>query len=229
MCGLFTGPELSQSPIFDGSDTSLGGDGEYIPDRPPYLVNAIWPFPPGTGGGCVLSGPFVNMTVNMGPFTEEELITGLPEDWSDYTPRCLLRDLNDHVITTFNSKLNVDELLAQPTIGLFSNYMDGNGPDLGPHHAGHLAAGPALLDVFASPADPAFMLHHGMIDNVWSLWQEADPDRRYTYYGTSTIFNQPDTPLVYNDTEIFFGVLGDTLAVKETVHTLGGRYCYRYE
>lgn len=169
------------------------------------------------------------MTVNMGPFTEGDLVTGLPANWSDYTPRCLHRDLNDPAITTFNNKHNVDFLLAQPGIGSFSNYMDGNGPDLGPHHSGHLAAGPALLDVFASPADPAFMLHHGMIDKVWSIWQEADPTRLYTYSGTSTIFNQPTTPLVYNDTLIFFGVLGDTIAVKETVNTMSGRYCYRYE
>lgn len=189
------------------------------------------PFPAGTGGGCVASGPFTNQSIHLGPFPEIDTTAGLPANWADDTgPRCLLRDLNDYVITKFNNKHNVDILLALPDMASFSAYFDGSGPVLGPHHAGHLAGGPGLLDVFASPADPAFMLHHGMIDKVWSTWQDADPAARlYAYYGTSTIFNAPTTPLVYNDTLIYFGVLGDALEVKETVDRMGGRYCYRYE
>jgi len=41
------------SPIFDGSDTSLSGNGEYIPGHRGSGV-----VPAGNGGGCVKTGPF---------------------------------------------------------------------------------------------------------------------------------------------------------------------------
>ena len=52
--------DLTKSPVFDGSDTSLGGTGAFLahngttagtPDSPIFL-------PAGEGGGCVQSGPF---------------------------------------------------------------------------------------------------------------------------------------------------------------------------
>jgi tyrosinase len=50
------------SPLFDGSTTSLGGNGEYynhtgipIPVAPPGVNDVV---PPAEGGGCVTSGPF---------------------------------------------------------------------------------------------------------------------------------------------------------------------------
>lgn len=33
-------------------------------------------------------------------------------------------------------------------------------------------------DLFVSPGDPAFYLHHGQIDHVWWLWQMQDPATR---------------------------------------------------
>lgn len=60
------------SPIFDGSETSLGGNGDYIPHDGPLLVSPgnsslTLQLPPGLGSGNVTTGPFANMTVNLGP------------------------------------------------------------------------------------------------------------------------------------------------------------------
>jgi tyrosinase len=41
-----------KSPIFDGSDTSLSGNGEKIQHRASGIA------PAGNGGGCVKTGPF---------------------------------------------------------------------------------------------------------------------------------------------------------------------------
>lgn len=41
-----------KSPLFDGSDTSLSGNGEKIQHRASGIV------PAGNGGGCVKTGPF---------------------------------------------------------------------------------------------------------------------------------------------------------------------------
>ena len=49
-------------PFFDGSATSLSGDGAYIPGRNyscfPFEDPCQIKLYPGTGGGCVTSGPF---------------------------------------------------------------------------------------------------------------------------------------------------------------------------
>lgn len=48
------------SPIFDGSDTSMSGQGEKVTHQSNGMK------PAGNGGGCIASGPFKNMTVNLG-------------------------------------------------------------------------------------------------------------------------------------------------------------------
>ena len=50
------------SPFFDGSETSMSGDGSYIPGRNsscfPWEDPCYMKLEPGSGGGCVTSGPF---------------------------------------------------------------------------------------------------------------------------------------------------------------------------
>lgn len=48
--------DLAGSPLFDGSETSLSGDGEYV-DYGGYQFGGA-NLPHGTGGGCATSGPF---------------------------------------------------------------------------------------------------------------------------------------------------------------------------
>ena len=61
------------NPLYDGSGTSLSGNGKYIPNR----NGTLQPFPipvlnppaiytlPGTGGGYIYQGPLVNWTVHL--------------------------------------------------------------------------------------------------------------------------------------------------------------------
>ena len=48
------------SPIFDGSETSMSGQGEKV------AHNSNGQKPAGQGGGCIASGPFKDMKVNLG-------------------------------------------------------------------------------------------------------------------------------------------------------------------
>lgn len=50
--------DLAKSPVFDGSDTSLSGDGEFFPHNGSMAANRTIYLPSGKGGGCVKSGPF---------------------------------------------------------------------------------------------------------------------------------------------------------------------------
>lgn len=92
---------LESSPIFDGSQTSLSGNGEFVANQSDVVLGAsvgLSPIylPPGTGGGCVTAGPFANMSVNLGP-AALDVPGGLEISNGDgalaYNPRCLKRDL----------------------------------------------------------------------------------------------------------------------------------------
>jgi hypothetical protein len=56
--GRWSTPETS--PLFDGSDTSMSSQGEKVKHNSNGLK------PAGEGGGCIVSGPFKNMKVNLG-------------------------------------------------------------------------------------------------------------------------------------------------------------------
>jgi len=46
------------NPVFDGSDTSLGGDGEFVAHNGSLAGARLISLPSGQGGGCIKSGPF---------------------------------------------------------------------------------------------------------------------------------------------------------------------------
>lgn len=83
-----------------------------------------------------------------------------------------------------------------------------------------------MMDVFSSPNDPLFWLHHCQMDRIWALWQSLDPRRQNDMAGTSSRpttldtmlwmgFNAPDVPI---------------RAVMDTVNQGGdGILCYKYD
>ena len=201
--------DLERSPIFDGSDTSLSGNGIYDPDSGVYVTPSGAVLPHGSGGGCVTTGPFANL-------------------WTQPDPHCMTRDLNNYGVVSFNNKSDIDYILSKTTIADFQTDINGYGDSPGVHGGGHYAIGGTVYAFFSSPQDPAFFLHHSMLDNIWEKWQAADPkSRRYVYAGTSTIFNQPTTPDVTNSTILSYGVLGQT-TVKQVQDPLANGYCYKY-
>lgn len=84
-------------------------------------------------------------------------------------------------------------------------------------------------DVFTSPGDPVFYLHHAMIDRVWWIWQLQDLDTRLTAVagrvgGGSTRQGslQDDVSLGFAAGSTVLGELMDTMGGK------GGDFCYIY-
>lgn len=110
------------SPVFDGSDTSLGGDGDAISHAGYELTfpgqTAPASFPPGTGGGCVNTGPFAGMQTHLGPVILPNFgttnLTSVPDPYAD-NPRCLKRDLNPYIAQHYTSFRNSTELILQKT------------------------------------------------------------------------------------------------------------------
>jgi tyrosinase len=180
------------SPVFDGSDTSLGGDGQAIAHAGLILTepndpNALIPLPPGTGGGCVKTGPFKDMVVHVGPVALAAYGGGFNSsaDPLGDNARCLKRDLNPGVAQRFTTFGNTTRLILQNrNVEMFQailqadpRYVHG---ELGVHGGGHfIIGGDPGGDPFISPGDPAFYLHHSQVDRVYWIWQMLDfPNRQ---------------------------------------------------
>lgn len=227
--------DLKNSPLFDCSSSSLSGDGEYNPDEQPLSGGNIT-IPRGSGGGCVPKGcgPFADFEVHLGPFSRNIVsLTELPEPKFDYNPRCLNRSLNHFVATRYTNTTIINNLLATTNITQFQTAMDHwpARPDgvFGLHGGGHFSLGAAMQDLFASPQDPAFMLHHSMIDRLWAQWQAGDEKtRRYALNGTTTILNPPWGKQVTLDTVMEFGVLDRPRKIREVMSPTSGGLCYTY-
>ena len=216
--------------VFDGSATSLGGNGLYdpVPNGTYTTVNGD-SLPGGTGGGCVATGPFANHTIYFLRTNFDNVFTGLPDNWTEPDPHCLTRDLNDWGDQKFLNQSDIDYMMAKQTVGDFNADVSGYADSPGLHGGGHYVIGGTVYEFFSSPQDPAFYLHHSMVDKLWSDWQAIDPaNRRYVYNGTSTIFNGNSTLEVTNSTVLSFGLLGEATS-EEVQDPMSGPYCYKYE
>jgi len=173
---------LTSSPLFDGSPSSLSGDGASVTNASDIILGPNVTLPHGNGGGCVTSGPFTNMTVPFRSFAFTEAFTGIePADRFEYTPRCLSRDLNTYIATRYTNESDISSLICDSkNISDFQATMSGTPGTyaMGVHGGGHFTMGSVGSDLFVSPGDPAFYLHHGMIDRVWTLVSQLLPIQR---------------------------------------------------
>ncbi|OQO14223.1 hypothetical protein B0A48_01099 [Cryoendolithus antarcticus] len=229
--------DIQGSPLFDGSSTSMSGNGAYRPHNATGIPSNDAPLillAPGVGGGCVASGPFKNLTVNLGPLAPSlrdsvPTATGL-----EYNPRCLRRDLTQAAASLGSTDATSYELISNHTTVLdFQNTMQGNGflnNYIGVHTAGHFwVNGDPGGDFFASPGDPFFFLHHGQIDRTWQIWQNLDlKNRQNAISGTRTIGNMPPSPNATLSDILDLGVLAPNITLGEAMSTLGGPFCYIY-
>ncbi|KAL4999945.1 hypothetical protein BDV10DRAFT_163623 [Aspergillus recurvatus] len=222
------------SPIFDGSDYSMSGDGSYIPHDGPEAAPGIV-LEPGHGGGCVTSGPFKNFTVNLGPLAPTLLVDGITVQNGtglNYNPRCLRRDINVDAAswTTIDKVL---DLFNRTTIADFQSRLQGDFPNgyLGVHSGGHYTiSGDPAGDFFASPGDPVFYLHHAAIDRVFWTWQNLAPrERTFVVEGPTVLPGLGiDAPNATLDDMQYFDVLAEDRTIRELLDTTGGPFCYIY-
>ncbi|SPO05234.1 uncharacterized protein DNG_07921 [Cephalotrichum gorgonifer] len=133
------GANFAKSPVFD-AELGFGGSGS-------------------GAGACVQNGPFVNMTVSIGP--------GFKTD-----PRCVNRVVTP-ALSSQVGKDFVDKALLPETYEEMLPLVYG-----GPHLWGHIALSMMNGDSITSAGDPLFMMHHGFVDKMWWDWQEKDPAKR---------------------------------------------------
>jgi tyrosinase len=114
--------DLKASPVFDGSATSMSGDGSLVVHNGSVGGAGAIFLPSGEGGGCIRSGPFKDMTVNLGPVSPtmrgQEKVNGS----LSHNPRCLKRDLTTFASSTWlteSNLLNITTGSASSSIKLF--------------------------------------------------------------------------------------------------------------
>lgn len=224
------------SPMYDGSVGSMGGNGVY--EEHNCTEVGIICIPPGEGGGCVETGPFVNYTANLGPISpalEEPEVIAVDDMWT-WNPRCMKRDVSVWVSSQWTTEQNSTDLITQNLdIASFQDTMQGTNSvgDMGVHGGGHFTmGGDPGGDFYISPGDPAFWLHHGQIDRTWWIWQNQDPaNRTLQIAGTITMGNDPPSRNGTLQDLLDVGLNGplmETTLAMSTVGTTGGPFCYIY-
>jgi tyrosinase len=132
---------LLSSPVFDGSDTSMSGNGADVHTaNQTHIVlggssgssSGLPPvyLPVGSGGGCVQYGPFANLSVNLGPAALDipgGVVGGPPSgNPLDYNPRCLKRDLTEEINQQYaNASAVISLILGSGDVDAFQMMMQG--------------------------------------------------------------------------------------------------------
>jgi tyrosinase len=100
----------------------------------------------------------------------------------------------------------------------------------GVHAGGHFwVGGDPGGDLYASPGDPYFFLHHAQIDRTWWMWQNQDlKQRQNAIAGTNTFFNFPPSANTTLDDVIELGVNAPAMRIGDAMSTMGGLFCYTY-
>jgi tyrosinase len=80
-----------------------------------------------------------------------------------------------------------------------------------------------MQDVFGSPADPTFFLHHAFIDRNFRIWQNKDSARTRTINGRDGGGN-----LLTLDTNINVYGFRPDVKVRDILDTQSTTLCYKY-
>lgn len=117
------------SPYFDGSEYSQGGDGIWAPHNCTAPVPGGWyctPVIEGQGGGCVETGPYVNRSLNISSTAPSFESVGIPVAGVplSYGPRCLRRDISENLTRTFSTDDHHYDLLTNVSYNTLAGYQD---------------------------------------------------------------------------------------------------------
>lgn len=127
--------------------------------------------------------------------------------------------------------------LDQPDFGWFARVLmsDPSSDVFGIHDGGHYGVGGPygqMCDVYASPTDPIFFMHHTNLDRVWWSWQMRDPQNRLEdisgpiYKSDYTNSRGANVTL---DFEMTMGVNANNISVMDTMNIVGDTFCFNYD
>ncbi|KAF8246821.1 Di-copper centre-containing protein [Wilcoxina mikolae CBS 423.85] len=221
-----TDDSIFSSPVFDPK-TGFGGNGPYRKNPDPKPPS---PVPGRTGGGCVPNGPFKNLTLNLGPLKN---VTK--------NPHCLTRDISPLLMNRVLTAERVEYARSKKDFAHFDIEVQGGitFDTITYHGGGHLGIGGELgimADIYASPGDPIFYLHHAQVDRLWWLWQKQNLKKRLRdIAGPDTQFAYPfdfKGPKPYKNITLEYplkmGGLVEDVQISDVMDVKSGVLCYDY-
>lgn len=229
-----TADNLRGSKIFNGDEFSMSGDG-YPNGNDSIILSPTLQIPHGSGGGCIMSGPFKGMNYTTPPISNAFLINGTEPPESLYARKdaCLTRDLNEYAAKTWCNETAVEIAVAEPNLGVFEDLINGviGGGKLGIHSGAHFIAGNPAANIFVSAQDPIWYPLHTMLDRVYTSWQARHPENAEDTFGTETALNLPPSANVTLDSVLpdIGYLMPNPPTVGEVISTTDGPFCYRYD
>ena len=232
---------IEQWSIFD-PNTGFGGDGvpgtyDLPPDPLPDNVGSTNPPTPDflpreqCYKGCVQDGPFANLTLHLGPGRL-------------YTERCLVRGFDPSRRKQLSGPV-IEGLMERRTFEEFRQGIDISATGI--HSAGHAMVGgevsnlysagggafkscppPPLVMTLTPLLDPLFYFHHGNLDRLWWLWQQADPEKRLYDLSGPTDKNDPTTKITF-DFQLEYPGLAPSINIRDVMDSLLEPNCFTYE
>ncbi|EME40254.1 hypothetical protein DOTSEDRAFT_137456 [Dothistroma septosporum NZE10] len=207
-----------KNPLFDGSDTSVSGDGDHRSETCSFVT----------------SGPFSNWTVNLGPVPgTQNCIENPSQDGLAYNPRPLERAFNNEMMQNMTYEKVAETILNVETMQEWVLRIEARG--IGLHAMPHVWMGGLQGNIPGSTGDCWFFLHHCMLDRVWSFWQMQDPSKRlYEIPSDQSEFDPfrtgwgPVPPLSLQST-IHISDVFEEVKVQDVMSTTQGQFCYMYD
>jgi tyrosinase len=229
-----TADNLRGSPVFNGDEYSMSGDGDFV-DSGPVVLSPALSIPHGSGGGCVNSGPFAGWSTTMAPISTGVIIQGLPLPPTAFqlNESCLTRDLNTFAAQKWTNYTALYNCLEAESLKEFDDQINGvvGGGSLGLHSGAHFVVGAPASSIFVSVMDPIWWPLHTMLDNLYTSWQARHPELATIPWGTETASNLPPSPNVTLETiEPSWGYFQESpISVGELISTTSGPFCYKYD
>lgn len=207
-----------ETALFDGSPTSLGGNGSPSPD----------------GCNCV-GGPFAEFSTNLGPIAGGAGCRQNPQaDGLGYNPRCLERNFDPSSLSNLTHQSVFETILGFDNINDFTLRID-QWPG-GIHPSPHSAVGGAQHDIPGAPCDPWFFVHHAGLDLVWDMWVGLEDDERRNALPVPYQFNKEretrgwkDADFVTPDSYLEISPVLPGVTVRDVMNISNGPLCYVYE
>jgi tyrosinase len=158
-------------------------------------------------------------------------------DGFGYNPRCLRRDVNTYFTSRVLTPANIATHLKSSTdILTWQNSLQTDTTAaFSLHVAGHYTIwGDPGGDVYVSPGEPVFWMHHGQIDRHWWVWQNQDPPNRVQQYKGGTNWMNPNSaPGKITDVQMLNVVSPKGseagYASSQLVSSTAGPFCYVYQ
>ncbi|RMZ77136.1 hypothetical protein DV737_g4514, partial [Chaetothyriales sp. CBS 132003] len=228
-----TAGSIETSAILNGDKYSMSGNGVYN-NTGPITLGSELTIPHGTGGGCVTTGPFANLTTTLGFIDPLQLTLGsLPENAFAYNASCLRRDLNDYVAETYTNEALVANATHAPDAAAFELALNGiiGSSSLGVHSGAHFGVGGQMNSIHISAQDPIWYPLHTFIDLLYVSWQRNNPSVAHDLYGTGTALNTPASANVtLTSIEPDWGYFqSQSIQVQDLLNTTKGPFCYKYD